>query len=150
MAKVFGSLARLECRRSIVIYDLKPGESLKTWRGPASGQTKDALPGQHLEGGYEQIVFNIARADPRNDVMRFYKLKGGKKDILKAPISQADFNKLTRDQKKEYVSIRESITHPNISGPFETGWGYTDFEGAGFGDKIGLPSLPGQTTTLHH
>lgn len=133
-----------------VIYDLKPGETLKAWRGPASGQTKAALPDQHLEGGYEQIVFNVARSDPKNDVMRFYKLKGGKKNILRDSITQADFNKLTRSQQNEYVSIRESITHPNISGPFETGWGYTDFEGAGFGGKIGLPTLPGQTTALHH
>lgn len=133
-----------------VIYDLKPGETLKAWRGPASGQTKHALPGQHLEGGYEQIVFNVARADPKNDVMRFYKLKRGKKNILRDSVSQAEYYKMSPAQQKEYVSIRESITHPNISGPFETGWGYTDFEGAGFGDKIGLPSLPGQTTELHH
>ena len=131
-----------------VIYDLKPGETLKAWRGPASGQTKVDLPDQHLEGGWEQIVFNVARTDPRNDVMRFYKLKGGKKNILQGAISQAEFNKLTRAQKSQYVSIRESITHPNISGPFETGWGYTDFEGAGFSTKIGLPALPGQTTIL--
>ncbi|WP_305824605.1 hypothetical protein, partial [Massilia brevitalea] len=95
------------------------------------------------------LTFNVARTDPRNDVMRFYKLKGGKKNILQGAISQAEFNKLTQAQKSQYVSIRESITHPNISGPFETGWGYTDFEGAGISTKIGLPALPGQTTILH-
>lgn len=131
-----------------VIYDLKPGESLKVWRGPASGQTKDALPDLHLEGGWEQIVFNVARTDPRNDVMRYYKLKGGQKNILQHPISQAEFNLLSDVRKKEYVSIRESVTHPNISGPFETGWGYTDFDGTGFVGKIGLPTLPGQSTVL--
>lgn len=131
-----------------VIYDLKPGESLKVWRGPASGQTKDALQDLHLEGGWEQILFNVARTDPRNDVMRYYKLRGGKNNILQHPISQAEFNKLSDAQKKEYVSIRESVTHPNISGPFETGWGYTDFEGPGFSGKIGLPALPGQSTVL--
>ncbi len=131
-----------------VIYDVKPGETLKVWRGPASGQTKDSLPDRHLEGGWEQIVFNVARTDPRNDVMRFYKLKGGQKNILQGAITQAEYNKLTQAQKNEYVSIRESITHPNISGPFETGWGYTDFEGAGFATRIGLPALPGQATAL--
>ena len=80
--------------------------------------------------------------------MRFYKLKGGQKNILQGAIKQADYNKLTQAQKSEYVSIRESITHPNISGPFETGWGYTDFEGAGFAARIGLPALPGQATAL--
>lgn len=131
-----------------VVYDVKPGETLKVWRGPASGQTKDSLPDRHLEGGWEQIVFNVARTDPRNDVMRFYKLKGGQKNILQGAITQAEYNKLTQAQKKEYVSIRESITHPNISGPFETGWGYTDFEGAGYATRIGLPALPGQATVL--
>ena len=80
--------------------------------------------------------------------MRFYQLKGGQKNVLRNAISQAEFNKLSDVQKREYVSIRESITHPNISGPFETGWGYTDFEGAGFAGKIGLPNLPGQATAL--
>lgn len=133
-----------------VIYDVKPGETLKVWRGPASGQTKDSLPDRYLEGGWEQIVFNVARTDSRNDVMRFYKLKGGQKNILQGAITQAEYNKLTQAQKNEYVSIRESITHPNISGPFETGWGYTDFEGTGIPTRIGLPTLPGQATVLQN
>jgi hypothetical protein len=131
-----------------VIYDVKPGESLKVWRGPASGQTKAGLPDSHLEGGWEQIVFNVARTDPRNDVMRYYKQMGGQKNILQGAMTQADYNKLSKEQQKAYVGIRESITHPNISGPFDTGWGYTDFEGAGFAGRIGLPTLLGQTTTL--
>jgi hypothetical protein len=40
------------------------------------------------------------------------------------------------------------INHPNISGPFEMGWGYTDFDGAGFPNRIGLPALPGQITAM--
>lgn len=90
-----------------VIYDIRPAESLKVWKGPASGQTKDALPESHLEGGWEQIVFNIARADPRNDVVRFYQLKGGQNNILRNAISQAEFNKLSGAQKKDYISIRD-------------------------------------------
>jgi hypothetical protein len=132
-----------------VIYDVKPGETLKVWRGPASSQTKNILPDRQLEGGWEQIVFNVAKTDTRNDVMRYYKRKGGKKNILRDSISQAEFEKLSRAQREEYTGIRERITHPNISGPFETGWGYTDFEGEGFLDRIGLPSLPGQATVLH-
>jgi hypothetical protein len=131
-----------------VMYDIKPGETLKVWRGPAAGQTKNALSDSHLEGGWEQIVFNVGRTDPRNDVMRYYKRKGGKKNILQDAISQAEFDKLSKAKKADYTGIRESINHPNISGPFETGWGYTDFEGQGFADKIGLPSLPGQVTAF--
>jgi hypothetical protein len=48
-----------------------------------------------------------------------------------------------------HLCIREKINHPNISGPFETGWGYTDFDGAGFADKIGLPDLTGQITAIN-
>jgi hypothetical protein len=131
-----------------VIYDVKPGETLKAWRGPASSQKKDVLLDCHLEGGWEQIVFNVARTDLKNDVMRYYKRKGGKKNILQDAISQAEFDKLGKAQRDEYTPIRESINHPNISGPFETGWGYTDFEGQGLPDKIGLPALPGQVTAL--
>ncbi|GAB3554585.1 hypothetical protein GCM10027343_42750 [Noviherbaspirillum agri] len=131
-----------------VIYDIKPGELLKVWRGPASSQVKGNLPDHFLEGGWEQIVFNIERSDARNDVMRYYTQKGGKGNRLQDAISQEEFNKLSKEQKGLYIGIREKISHPSISGPFETGWGYTDFGGTGFLDKVGLPSLPGQTTQL--
>lgn len=130
-----------------VVYDIKRGDSLKVWRGPASSQVKESLPDAHLEGGWEQIIFNIARTDPRNDVVRYYQLKGGKKNKLQGAISQEDYGKLSDVEKGKYIGVRESIEHPNISGPFETGWGYTDFDGAGLPDKIGLPSLPGQAST---
>jgi hypothetical protein len=131
-----------------VIYDVKPNETLKVWRGEAASQTKKGLASHHLEGGWEQIVFNVERTDARNDVMRYYKLKGGKESQLRDAISQEKFDALSKEQKEAYIGIREKINHPNISGPFETGWGYTDFNGAGLLDKIGLPSLPGQTTKL--
>jgi len=83
-----------------VIYDVKPGETLKAWKGPASSQIKDALPELCLEGGGEQIVFNIERNDARNDVMRFYKLSGKKENILRKPITQEEYNKLSALQKK--------------------------------------------------
>ncbi|MDB5773461.1 MAG: hypothetical protein JWM42_3835 [Burkholderia sp.] len=131
-----------------VTYDVKPGETLKVWRGEASSQGKANFPDRYLEGGWEKIIFHIERSDARNDVMRYYKLNGGKGNQLQGAISQEDFDKLSREQKSGYTEIREKISHPNISGPFETGWGYTDFGGVGFLEKIGLPSLPGQTTTL--
>lgn len=33
-----------------VVYDVKPGEVLKVWRGPAASQVKPTLPDKHLEG----------------------------------------------------------------------------------------------------
>jgi hypothetical protein len=131
-----------------VIYDIKPGETLKVWRGEAASQSKRNLPDCHLEGGWEQIVFNLAKTDSRNDVLRYYKLKGGKNNQLRGAINQEEYEKLTPLQRREYTGIREKINHPNISGPFETGWGYTDFGGNGFTEKIGLPALSGQTTKL--
>lgn len=131
-----------------VVYDVKPGEALKVWRGPASSQKRNDLPDHHLEGGGEQIVFKLDHSDIRNDTMRFYKLGGGNKNILRNSLSQDEYNKLSKSQRDEYVAIREKINHPNISGPFETGWGYTDFDGNGFPHKIGLPSLPGQVSSF--
>ncbi|WP_084677013.1 hypothetical protein [Massilia niastensis] len=131
-----------------VIFDIKPGESMKVWRGPASSQTKDNLANRYLEGGWEQIVFNVARNDPRNDIMLYYRKTGSNKDILNDAIDQNEYNKLDELQRKEYTGIREAIKHPSINGPFETGWGYIDFNGSGLEYKIGLPSLPGQLTTL--
>ena len=31
---------------------------------------------------------------------------------------------MTRDE--QHIGLREQINHPNISGPFDTGWGYFD------------------------
>ncbi|MEH6435934.1 hypothetical protein [Massilia sp. DD77] len=139
-----------------VIYDVRAGETLNTWRGPASSQVKADLPGFHLEGGWEQIVFNIERKDRRNDLMTYYPIKG-KSGRLGPPLSQNQVDaikaKMTEKQKvifdESHLALRHNINHPNISGPFDTGWGYNEFDGAGLYDRIGLPSLPGQTTTIH-
>lgn len=131
-----------------VVFDVKPGESLKVWRGKASTQFKENLPDRHLEGGWEQIVFNVGRKDTRNDTMRYYTLNGGRATRLQNAISQDAYNKLSKEEQRRYIGIRESINHPNISGPFDTSWGYSDFGGAGLGERIGLPMLPGQTTKL--
>lgn len=138
-----------------VIYDIKAGETLNTWRGPASSQTKPQLSGFHLEGGWEQIVFNIERHDGRNDSILYYPIKGNGR--LGKPMSQNEVNTLTAKMNpaqraaffESHLGLRQKINHPNISGPFETGWGYDDFDGAGLYDRIGLPSLPGQATTIH-
>lgn len=134
-----------------VTYDIRAGESLKVWRGPASGQVLKDLPDRHLEGGWEQIVFNIEETDIRNDAVRQYVLNGGKhgKSIrLQKPISYDEYRKLDPAEKSRYTSMRAKINHPSISGPFDTGWGYLDFDGAGLGNRIGIPALPAQATTL--
>lgn len=129
-----------------VMYDIKAGESLKAWSGPASSQYKAGLPNDHLEGGWDQLVFKVDRASPSNDTMRYYQIGGKNSDTLLGEINQAQFDALTPAQKAQYVSIREQVNHPAISGPYETGWGYTDFGGANLPARIGLPTLRGQIT----
>lgn len=139
-----------------VIYDVKAGETLNVWRGRAASQRKDTLPGYFLKGGGEQIVFSLERKDLRNDTILYYKLTLGNKVILGEPMTQEQVNALKKnmspEQKREFdashLGIREKINHPNISGPFETGWGYTEFDGEGLPAKIGLPELPGQITMI--
>jgi hypothetical protein len=137
-----------------VIYDVKKGETLNTWRGAASSQKKKNLPGQHLEGGWEQIVFNSERNDRRADTISYYRKPSGKNKVAGPPLSQAEVDEITAKMNSKqkaiffenHLALRESINHPNISGPFETGWGYSEFDGAGFSGKIGLPELSGQVT----
>lgn len=133
-----------------VVFTLKEGEYLNAWQGIASSQKKASLPGLHLEGGYEQIVFNVERKDTRNDSILFYPNTPGVALHSTQPLSQAQINAMPEAQRaqiyKTHIGIRENINHPNISGPFSTGWGYTEFDGVGTSGKIGLPVLPGQVS----
>jgi hypothetical protein len=137
-----------------VIYDVKAGETLNTWKGAAASQTKKSLPEHHLEGGWEQIVFNLVHGDSRADTVVYFKRSGGPNPMLGKPMTQREVDAITSTMNKqqrdlffqEHLAVREQINHPNISGPFETGWGYTEFDGAGFSGKIGIPALPGQLT----
>jgi hypothetical protein len=140
-----------------VIYDIKAGETLNVWRGKASSQEKQSLKGFFLKGGDEQIVFNIERTDVRNDTVLYYKNANGKTVSEMQHMTQNQVNMLkanmTAAQKKifddSHLCLRQRINHPNISGPFDTGWGYTEFDGAVRTGKIGLPNLPGQLTMVN-
>jgi hypothetical protein len=133
-----------------VVYTLKEGEYLNVWQGTASSQKKASLPGLHLEGGYEQIVFNVERKDTRNDSILFYPNTPGVPLNSAPPITQAQINAMPEPQRSQiyatHIGIRGNINHPNITGPFATGWTYTEFDGAGTAGKIGLPNLPGQAS----
>lgn len=140
-----------------VIYDVKAGESLNVWRGIASSQTKSTLKNCQLEGGYEQVILRLPAKDTRQESLIYSRVSGGKNPKLGTPITQDELDALTKQMNPKqisqfyasHISLRNEIIHPNISGPFETGWGYTDFDGAGFSGKIGLPSLPGQLTAIN-
>jgi len=80
--------------------------------------------------------------------MAYYKTDAGAGHMMRDGIDRNAYDKLSDAAKKDYTEIREAINHPNISGPFETGWGYTDFDVFHIWDKIGVPNLPGQITTV--
>lgn len=135
-----------------VVKDIPAGETLKVWRGSASYQTKPPKAGlgdRYLEGGWEQIILSPKAGEW--DTTRYYKRHGGKdgKPVqLQKPISRAEWEKLSKAQQGDYTGIREKINDAEITGPLDTGWGNTDFDPQLMDAKLGLPTLPGQTTNV--
>ncbi|MEL1266381.1 hypothetical protein [Pseudoxanthomonas putridarboris] len=142
-----------------VVYELKAGETLPVWRGPASSQVKDpgrGLDDYFLEGGWEQIKFDagqLRKADGKAygnamDDMPFVKMDRRTGTPLSEEISYAEYEALPKSEKPKYEPMRKKIRQPRISGPFDTGWGMTDFDAQLTDVKLGLPALPGQTTRI--
>jgi hypothetical protein len=142
-----------------VVYEVKKGETLKVWEGPAASQTKVAgqggakhdLPNHYLEGGWNQIVFyphSPSGQAPYSlmDDTRYYKRKAPGDDLTNQHVPHSVHTALPDHQKQEYEGVRAEIKHPNIRGPFDTGWGTTDFDPQLAQIRLGLPSLPGQIT----
>ncbi len=130
-----------------VVLEVPAGQSLKVWRGPASTQIKeDHLDlDANLEGGWDQVIFKPKAG--QWDATRIYKLGGGQMNVLhRTEMSYPQYSALPNEQKALYTPVRERINHPGIRGPLDTGWGATDFDPQWHGARIGLPSLPGQTT----
>ncbi len=82
---------------------------------------------------------------PHNDTYHYYKRHAD--DSLSDPIGHSDYKALSQAEQQKYEGVREKINHPNISGPFYTGWAATDFDNA-LPVNLGLPNLPGQITQL--
>jgi hypothetical protein len=149
-----------------VVFDLQPGESIKVWAGPASSQFKPKELGMkklHLEGGYEQIKFDAAlpgtqadgyRFEPRTgqlyDEMQYHELDRHTGQMRATRLTRQEYLALSPREQARYESVRLRITNPRISGPFETGWSYTDFDAQLPDVTLGLPALPGQLTQLGH
>lgn len=110
----------------VVEYQVKAGEELPVWRGPAASQKLDGTD-YYLEGGAEQIVF----------------FPGSRDEMVQAMprIDRATGTSLTDkagniDRRVEYTDVtgqiapaklRARITDPRIKGPNETGWGASDY-----------------------
>ncbi|MGH8086230.1 MAG: hypothetical protein ACREPV_13310 [Lysobacter sp.] len=134
-----------------VIYDLKPGETVKVYRGPAAAQVKKKtqLPNRHLEGGWEQIKFHTGKPNDGkfSDTVGYYHKEADGR-LTPTGMSYDEYRKLSPEEQDRYQLLREKINHPAILGPFDTGWGYTDFDAQMIDAKLGLPALPGQITNV--
>lgn len=109
-----------------VEYELKAGESLPVWRGPAASQKLDGT-GYYLEGGGEQIVFFPSSRDKMVEALPRIDRDTG------LPIMDAAGN---ADKRVEYTDVtgqmvpaklRAKITDSRIKEPVETGWGASDY-----------------------
>ncbi|WP_269792299.1 hypothetical protein [Stenotrophomonas sp. Iso1] len=145
-----------------VIYELKAGEKLNVWRGPASAQQKGPkkLPDYYLEGGYEQIKFDAEiayRADgsiPRDaggqpirsqaDRRQYYEVDQVTGATKPSAMTHDAWGALPAIEQVKYTSLRSKIINPRIIGPMDTGWGSIDFNSQMNDVKLGLPNLPGQ------
>lgn len=132
-----------------VVYELKSGEELKVWRGPASSQVKDDKLKMdfHLEGGWEQVIFKPTKTNAAQfDSMKVYQRTGNSSQLNPTTLSYNEYRALPPSKQHAYIVVREKINDPRIQGPFDTQWGTTDFDVQLQNAKIGLPALAGQLT----
>ncbi|AFT70374.1 MULTISPECIES: hypothetical protein [Alloalcanivorax] len=137
-----------------VVLDIPAGGRVNVWRGPAASQVLEQVPemeGKYLEGGWEQIV--IMTADQGNptgtvsDTFRFFRQSDDMSGRLDpTELDYSAFKDLPEAEKARHVSLREAVNDPRIQGPYDTGWGTTDFDAQLEDVKLGLPNLPGQVT----
>lgn len=110
----------------VVEYEVKVGETLAVWRGPAASQ-KLVGTSHYLEGSGEQIVFYPGSRDEMINAMPRIDKKSG--DYLTDGAGNLDRRIEFTDLTGEIVPVklRARITDSHISGPIETGWGATDY-----------------------
>ena len=108
-----------------VEYELKAGDTLEVWRGPAGSQKLEGTS-YYLEGGHEQIVFYPGSRDDMVQAMPRVDRETGL-PVMEAskPDQRIEFTDVTGEMIP--AKLRARITEPRIKGPFETGWGATDY-----------------------
>lgn len=109
-----------------VVYEVPAGKELGAWRGPAASQKLDGTP-YHLTGGTDQIVFfppedKFVATQARIDAKTGETLPGRKGQ----PDNRIEWEDVTG--RKVSAPLRDKPTDPDIKGPFETGWGFADWE----------------------
>jgi hypothetical protein len=110
----------------VVEYEVKAGETLPIWRGPAASQQLKGTD-RYLEGGGEQIVFYPTSRDKMIEAMPRVDPKTGVTvmDRVGAPDRRVEMTDVTGERIP--TKLRLQITDSHIRGPIETGWGATDF-----------------------
>lgn len=111
----------------VVEYEIKAGETLPVWRGPAASQKLEGTS-YYLEGGGEQIVFSPGSRDEMIQAMPRIDRETGQNINDKAGDGdrRVEFTDVTGEAVP--TKLRARITDPRIKGPVETGWGATDYE----------------------
>jgi hypothetical protein len=110
----------------VVEYEIKEGESLAVWRGPAASQEL-AGTDRYLEGGGEQVVFfpsfrdEMARPLPRVDKTTGRELTDREGNLDR----RVEFTDVTGQPAP--AKLRTKIVDPHIKGPMSTGWGAADY-----------------------
>lgn len=110
----------------VVEYEIKAGEELSVWRGPAASQELKGTD-YYLEGGGEQIVFFPGSRDEMVEAMpRVDRING---ELLIDSYGKVDRRVEYTDLTGEVapVKLRMRITDTHIKGPVETGWGASDY-----------------------
>lgn len=110
----------------VVEYEIKAGETLPVWRGPAASQKLEGTS-HYLEGGGEQIVFSPGSRDEMIQAMPRVDRETGLAitDNAGNGDRRVEFTDVTGEMVP--TKLRARITDPRIKGPAETGWGATDY-----------------------
>lgn len=109
----------------VVEYEVKEGESLNVWRGPAASQKLEGTD-YYLEGGGEQLVFSPAKRDEMVQALPRISPKTGLPLETRDGIDRrVEFTDVTGEMVP--LKLRSKIKDEHIKGPLETGWGATDY-----------------------
>lgn len=107
-----------------VEYEIKAGEELSVWRGPAASQKLNGTD-YYLEGGGDQIVFYPSRDEMVSALPRIDRDTGEHLKYWGDDDRRIEFTDVTGEVTA--AKLRHRIMDPHIRGPIATGWGGADY-----------------------
>jgi len=123
-------------------YDRARDGDITVWEGPTAVQYFDdetkALEAGFLEGGLNQVVWHPVTRQGEPDQLKNAVSDSYAPERVQFPdmVEGGAIKTSTGDAQKHGVRVK--VNDPRIEGPFETGWGFKDFEDQH--DIIGLPN----------